>query len=47
MRAGVSHVEKSNDDDPNRQRDQTPEARPLSAAMPHAPRRVTPVIREG
>jgi hypothetical protein len=33
---------------PNRQRDEAPEARPLSAAMPHAPKaRQTPLIREG
>jgi len=33
---------------PNRQRDETPEAKPLRAAMPHAPKaRHAPVIREG
>ena len=33
---------------PNRQRDEAPEAKPLSAAMPQAPKaRQTPLIREG
>ena len=41
-------AEKSADGDPNRQRDEAPEAKPLSAAMPQAPKaRQTPLIREG
>jgi len=41
-------AEKSANGDPNRQRDETPEAKPLSAAMPQAPKaRQTPLIREG
>jgi len=41
-------AEKSASGDPNRQRDEAPEARPLSAAMPHAPKaRHAPLIREG
>jgi hypothetical protein len=45
---GAVGAEKSADGDPNRQRDETPEAKPLSAAMPQAPKaRHTPLIREG
>jgi len=41
-------VEKFTSGGPNRQRDETPEARPLSAEMPHAPKaRQAPLIREG
>ena len=41
-------VERSANGGPNRQRDETPEARPLSAEMPHAPKaRQAPLIREG
>jgi hypothetical protein len=35
---GCRDAEKSATVHPNRQRDKTPEAKPLSAAMPHAPR---------
>jgi len=44
---GCHQAEKSGSGDPNRQRDQAPEARSLSAAMPHAPLRVAPMIHEG
>jgi hypothetical protein len=45
---GAVGAEKSADGYPNRRRDKTPEAKPLSAAMPQAPKaRQTPLIREG
>jgi hypothetical protein len=45
---GCQDAEKSASGNPNRQRDETPEARPLSAEMPHAPKaRQAPLIREG
>jgi len=45
---GAAESEKSESGNPNRQRDEAPEAKPLSAAMPHAPKaRQTPLIREG
>jgi len=45
---GAVESEKSENGNPNRQRDQAPEAKPLKAAMPLAPKaRKTPLIREG
>jgi hypothetical protein len=45
---GAVAAEKSESGDPNRQRDETPEAKPLSAALPHAPKaRQASLIREG